>query len=308
MDYAPPLRDPQQGGSSTHLFGHYGRRPGPPFGLERRLAYYDSQKGRVQPQTLSDAIHRIAQAGIVAEIEQAAGIAAEIGIDPPALPPIPTDPYPSVLPPIATIPRERIEAIALAIHPEIPPEAEIEEAGKAEIAAPEIFEEAEIEEPGEAGEELRPIRPARSYRAILLLLLVILSMGVVVRDHLIAQTTSFVEMLKENRGVVAIEAAFIMPVILLMMAGGINYGMGIWTFQRLTMAADSAAQCASVGQCTTPSATESYARDRAGIVGAAFIATEQACGQHVAGQHSYNLISLFPPTPMSVDACRATIH
>ena len=81
-----------------------------------------------------------------------------------------------------------------------------------------------------------------------------------------------------DRGVAAIEFAFVLPVLLLISFGIIDYGRSIWSQTTLDYAAQATARCAAIGSCT---GTLSDAQDRAwGITVSSISAapTTSACG------------------------------
>jgi protein-S-isoprenylcysteine O-methyltransferase Ste14 len=85
------------------------------------------------------------------------------------------------------------------------------------------------------------------------------------------------------RGAVAIEYAFVLPVLLLFLLGILECGRLYWTYTTLYHAAEAAARCGAVNAtlCATTSQTQSYAAAQAyglTVSASAFTAATAACG------------------------------
>lgn len=121
-----------------------------------------------------------------------------------------------------------------------------------------------------------------------------------------------------RRGAAAVEAAFILPLLLLLILGIFEFGRMAWTRSALDFAVQEAARCAVVrpGQCGTTAQIQAYAAAKVAAVGvpaSAFtVATGQACGVRVAAVHPYRAMSgrfltdLFGrTTTLRAQVCRA---
>lgn len=114
-------------------------------------------------------------------------------------------------------------------------------------------------------------------------------------------------------GSAAVESAFILPVLLLVLLGVFEMGRIAWTQSSLTFAVQEAARCASVRPdlCGTSAAVSSYAAKRAAglsIPASAFTLTTQTCGKQVRGEveHRIILYPIFNAAPkLSAQHCRA---
>jgi hypothetical protein len=60
-------------------------------------------------------------------------------------------------------------------------------------------------------------------------------------------------------GIAAVEFALVAPVMLLMLLGLLNYGMALWTAERLQFGIEGAARCGGLGQCKDPGSIAAYA-------------------------------------------------
>ena len=116
-----------------------------------------------------------------------------------------------------------------------------------------------------------------------------------------------------RRGSAAVESAFILPVLLLVLLGIFELGRIAWTQSSLTFAVQEAARCASVRPdlCGTSAATASYAAKRAAglsIPASAFTLTTAPCGKQVRAEvdHRIILYPIFRAAPkLSAQHCRA---
>lgn len=99
------------------------------------------------------------------------------------------------------------------------------------------------------------------------------------------------------RGAAALEAAFVLPPLLLMLLGIIEFGRMAWTRSSLDFAVQEAARCAVVRAdiCATPLATQQFAAARAAAVrvpASAFtVTTGEACGVRVRASHTYRFLA-----------------
>ncbi len=76
---------------------------------------------------------------------------------------------------------------------------------------------------------------------------------------------------RRQAGAVAIEYAFVLPVLLLFVFGVMEVGRWFWLYTTVTRAAEAAARCAAVDtiHCGTPAATQNWAAQQAwGLRGA----------------------------------------
>jgi Flp pilus assembly protein TadG len=98
--------------------------------------------------------------------------------------------------------------------------------------------------------------------------------------------------LRSRRGSVAVEYAFVLPVLLLFVLGIMDTGRLIWTYATLNRAAEAAARCAAIDAvtCGTTADIQTYAVAQAfglSIAAAAFTPTTQTCGSRVVGTFAF---------------------
>jgi Flp pilus assembly protein TadG len=81
-------------------------------------------------------------------------------------------------------------------------------------------------------------------------------------------TRNFTLFGRNTAGAAAVEFALTVPLLLLMLFGGIEYGRLLWTKNSIQYAVEQAARCAAMGQtagatsCTTAAATKTFAAGR----------------------------------------------
>jgi Flp pilus assembly protein TadG len=100
-----------------------------------------------------------------------------------------------------------------------------------------------------------------------------------------------------QRGSVAIEYAFVFPVLVLFLFGIIDTGRLLWTYTTLHRASEAAARCYAIqaAGCTTSGATQIYAVAQAwglAVTSSAFTVSSPACGMQVVA--SYNFVFVIP--------------
>ena len=101
--------------------------------------------------------------------------------------------------------------------------------------------------------------------------------------------------LGSRHGSVAVEYAFVLPVLLLFVLGVMDTGRLIWTYATLNRAAEAAARCAAVNPaiCGTTAQIKSYAVSQAyglNIATTAFTPTTVACGSRVAASYMFQFV------------------
>jgi len=101
--------------------------------------------------------------------------------------------------------------------------------------------------------------------------------------------------LGDRRGESASEFAMVLPFLLLLLVGIVEFGRAIWTQSTLNSAVAAAARCASVNVnlCGAPAATQSYAASQAtglNLDSTAFTVTVQPCGNQVAANVPFTFV------------------
>lgn len=81
---------------------------------------------------------------------------------------------------------------------------------------------------------------------------------------------------RDDRAAVAVEFALIAPLLLLLLAGIIQYGLYFWAMQAGTNAAADAARQLSVGDCQSSSQIQSYVSSRVGSAASSSTAVSAA--------------------------------
>lgn len=93
--------------------------------------------------------------------------------------------------------------------------------------------------------------------------------------------------IRDRGGATAVEMAVILPLLLLLMFGVIEFGRLLWTQVTLDYAAESAARCHAINKtiCGTVDQTQSYAASRAlglDVPPSTFAVTSEGCGKKVS--------------------------
>jgi Flp pilus assembly protein TadG len=115
--------------------------------------------------------------------------------------------------------------------------------------------------------------------------------------------------LADASGTTALEFAFVAPVFLLMVVGGIYLGLMMFAMGSLQDAVEQAARCWSVQTtvCTDASSTQSYAQSHyyGPAVSPTFTASSASCGHSVTGTISYgwNFGQSTTNVPLTATAC-----
>jgi Flp pilus assembly protein TadG len=115
-------------------------------------------------------------------------------------------------------------------------------------------------------------------------------------------------------GSVAVEVAIVLPLVLLFVAGLMEFGRAIWTQATLDYAVESAARCGAINAslCGDAAQTQSYAVARAvglTLTEATFTVTTPACGMQVSASLPLQFIApgLLPYTiTLTASACYPT--
>jgi Flp pilus assembly protein TadG len=116
-------------------------------------------------------------------------------------------------------------------------------------------------------------------------------------------------LLVDCAGATAVEYALVLPLLALMIMGGIWVGALSLSVSSLDLAVQSAARCAAVdaNQCGSASATQTFALSRyAGpAISPVFSASNSGCGHTVTAQANFdlNIVPGIGSIPLSVSAC-----
>jgi Flp pilus assembly protein TadG len=108
-------------------------------------------------------------------------------------------------------------------------------------------------------------------------------------------------LLSDRRGATAVEFSLILPALLLLLFGIVEFGRLLWTQSALHFAVEEAARCATVdaANCGSASAVQSFAVARAaglGLQKSVFSLTSPACGNQVSASYPFPFVlaTLFP--------------
>jgi Flp pilus assembly protein TadG len=118
----------------------------------------------------------------------------------------------------------------------------------------------------------------------------------------------------ERRGNTAVEFAFLLPVLLLMLLGIVEFGRLLWTQSSLQHAAEAAARYAAINYptCSSDTQTKSYAAAEVfgqSVPASAFTLTCVACGTQVSASFSFSFVvpALLPYNiTLSAQSCYPT--
>jgi Flp pilus assembly protein TadG len=114
-----------------------------------------------------------------------------------------------------------------------------------------------------------------------------------------------------RRGATAVEFALLLPVLLLVLLGGMEFARIAWTVSTLNFAVQEAARCGAIGACADAAAVQGRAVERAWglkIPAAAFTVTQPACGWNVAASIAYApMLTKVTPVPLTLaaQACKS---
>lgn len=115
----------------------------------------------------------------------------------------------------------------------------------------------------------------------------------------------------DRRGSIAAEFALVIPLLLLLSFGIIEFGRTMWVRNSLQSAVEDAARCYALKrpECATAADTKTYAASKAmgvPVTADAFAATAAACGKQVTA--TYPFVSIVPVIPLdytiNASACR----
>ena len=114
--------------------------------------------------------------------------------------------------------------------------------------------------------------------------------------------------MKCQRGISAVEFAFVAPLLLGFIIGGLSTGLVVYSAAGLHDAVEQAARCYSVNaaQCGTPAQAQTYAKNSYyGLSTPTFAASIQACGHQVAATVNVQLTAIITEigVPLSAKAC-----
>jgi Flp pilus assembly protein TadG len=99
----------------------------------------------------------------------------------------------------------------------------------------------------------------------------------------------------DNCGAVAIEYAFVLPILLLLLLGSLECSRLFWTYMTLYWAAEAAARCGAVNAtiCPTAALIQAYAVTQAyglTISASAFTAASATCGMQATASFPFTLV------------------
>ena len=118
------------------------------------------------------------------------------------------------------------------------------------------------------------------------------------------------ELVRDCRGIVAVQFLFLLSPLLLLLLGTFDIGRAMLTANRINFAVEAAAKCGTVGSamCASPAETAIYAASIAGLPGldaSRFLVTPAACGMNVTTTYPYAGV-LVPVITLSAGACYPT--
>lgn len=114
---------------------------------------------------------------------------------------------------------------------------------------------------------------------------------------------------RDEGGATALEFGLVMPLLALLLVGGMWGSLLLLSVNSLDMAVQSAARCMAVdaNTCATPSATQTYALGRyAGPdISPVFTASASGCGHTVSAQATFdlNVLPMVGSVPLTASAC-----
>jgi Flp pilus assembly protein TadG len=125
--------------------------------------------------------------------------------------------------------------------------------------------------------------------------------------------SALARLLRARDGAAAVEAAMILPALLLLLLGALEIGRFAWMRAGLQFAVQEAARCAAVQPtiCSSPADTQAYAAAKIPdlkIPASDFTVTTPSCGTQVQASvpYSYLVFSVFPSAPtLTAQTCRS---
>lgn len=107
----------------------------------------------------------------------------------------------------------------------------------------------------------------------------------------------FMPLSKDDRGNAAVEFAFILPALLMLILGVFQGGILLWTQSALYYSVQTAARCASnnTSTCGTSSQIKSYAAAASGsnFTASVFTVSTPSCGNQVTASYPANVVFPF---------------
>ena len=123
----------------------------------------------------------------------------------------------------------------------------------------------------------------------------------------IAGTRALRELVRDCRGVVAVQFLLLLLPLLLLLFGTFDIGLAMLTANRINFAVEAAAKCGAVSavMCASPGQTAAYGASVAGLPGldaSNFLVTTAACGMSVTATYPYAGM-VVPIITLSAGAC-----
>ena len=105
--------------------------------------------------------------------------------------------------------------------------------------------------------------------------------------------SSLLRVMRDRRGVTAVEFAMIAPTLVVFLFGIMEFGRALWTQSALHFSVEEAARCASIDalNCGTSSQVQAFAAGRSGanFSAAVFAVTKASCGNLVSASYPMSL-------------------
>lgn len=101
--------------------------------------------------------------------------------------------------------------------------------------------------------------------------------------------------MRNDDGAAMVEAAIVLPVLLLVILGGLDLGLGMLAATRLNFATESAAKCGAVavpGKCPDAGTTAAFAATQSGAPASAFSVSQGGGMEQVSASYAYSFILL----------------
>jgi Flp pilus assembly protein TadG len=106
--------------------------------------------------------------------------------------------------------------------------------------------------------------------------------------------------MRNDDGAALVEAAIVLPVMLLVILGGFDLGLEMLAATRLSFATESAAKCGALGVCPDAVSTAAFAATQSSAPASAFSVSQTAGMEQVSASYAHSF--LFMPWTVTLNS------